>query len=156
MFNNNIPHNYLHNLEQNINQPNLSQYYNSNIDSNSNINQNMNNLNMNNMNYQINPMNFNKQSREKQQINNILQEMIQSYKNRDRKNFDIDSKSSNYFLLYSIDPLFRNEVCNLIKNIYNKYDVKENQINLETIKFLLNNNNSEMEFLYNKFSNPEF
>ena len=61
------------------------------------------------------------------------------------------SKANNYILLYSLEPNFRHETCNIIRNVYNKNDIQENQVNKETIVHLLTNNFSEMEILYNKY-----
>lgn len=100
--------------------------------------------------YYLNNINYNPD--EKMKINNIVNEMLSNLKNRKRTSDDIDSKSSNYFLLYTVDPQFRKEVCNIIKNVYNQNNIQENQINLDTMKHLLINNLSEMEFLFNKYN----
>ena len=108
------------------------------------------NLNMSNNNLDLQ----NRNKLEKDKINNLLQEMLSNHRNKHiEKNNDLDSKASNYILLYSIDPHFRNDICNILKNIYLKNDIQENQINLETIKFLLKNNYSEMDFLFKKYNN---
>ena len=100
--------------------------------------------------YYMNNVSHNQQ--EKMKINNIVGEMLSNLKNRKRTSIDIESKSSNYFLLYTVDPQFRKEVCNIIKNVYNENNIQENQVNLDTMKHLLSNNLSEMEFLFNKYN----
>ena len=110
--------------------------------------QNMYNARSPNMNYVQQNNNYNPE--EKQKVNNILHEMLNNL-NKRKRNIDLESKANNYILLYSLEPNFRHETCNIIRNVYNKNDIQENQVNKETIVHLLTNNFSEMEILYNKY-----
>ena len=87
---------------------------------------------------------------EKQKVNNLLQEMLNNVKNRETKTSD--TTLGNIHLLYSVDKKFRDQICVLIRQRYNK-NIKYDQVNIDTIKFLLENNKDELLFLYDNHKN---